>query len=228
MSDIKVLSSQGTAEAYRELVPRFEQASGHRVVTVFTGTIDAEKRLAAGESYDLVIISAPSIDDQIKSGRIAAGSRVDIARSGIGAGVKAGAPKPDIGTVEALQAALLAAKSIGYSTGPSGVAFAGVLQKLGLAETLKNKIKQTPTGVLIGSIVASGEAEIGFQQVSEISHFPGVDYVGPLPGPVQHTTIFSAGIMAGARQPDAARALIRFITAPAAAQAFKKHGMEPG
>src|SRR5262249_40397342 len=179
-ADIKVLSTQATEESYRELVPQFEKASGHKVTTVFTGTLDANKRLAAGETYDLLIMSAPSIDEHIKDGKVVPGSRVDLARSGVGVGVKAGAAKPDISTTEALKKTLLAAKSIGYSTGPSGVYMVGLFQRMGIAEEIRHKLKQTPTGVFVGSIIASGEAEIGFQQVSELSHFAGVDYVGPL------------------------------------------------
>jgi molybdate transport system substrate-binding protein len=226
-AEIRVLSTQATEEAYRELVPQFERASGHKVTTIFTGTLDANKRLAAGESYDLLIMSAPSIDEHIKDGKVAAGSRVDLAKSGVGVGVKAGAPKPDIGTIEALKKTLLAARSIGYSTGPSGVYVIGLFQRMGIADDIKPKLKQTPTGVFVGSIIASGEAEIGFQQVSELSHFAGVDYVGPLPPEVQQFTTFSSGILAGAKEADAARELVKFITAPAAGSAFKKRGMEP-
>jgi molybdate transport system substrate-binding protein len=120
-AELKVLSTQATEEAYRELVPQFEKDTGHKVTTVFTGTLDANKRLAAGETYDLLIMSGPSIDEHIKAGKVVPGSRVDLAKSGVGMGVKAGAPKPDISTTEALKKTLLAAKSIGYSTGPSGV-----------------------------------------------------------------------------------------------------------
>jgi molybdate transport system substrate-binding protein len=227
-AEIKVLSTQATEEAYRELVPQFEKATGHKVTTVFTGTLDANKRLAAGESYDLLIMSAPSIDEHIKGGKVVAGSRVDLAKSGVGVAVKAGAPKPDIGTTEALKKTLLSAKSIGYSTGPSGVYVVGLFQRMGIADEIKGKLKQTPTGVFVGSIIASGEAEIGFQQVSELSHFPGLDYVGPLPAEVQQFTTFSSGIMAGAKEAEAAKALATFVTAPAAAAAYKKRGMEPG
>jgi molybdate transport system substrate-binding protein len=227
-AEIKVLSTQATEEAYRELVPQFEKASGHKVTTVFTGTLDANKRLAAGETYDLLIMSGPSIDEHIKGGKVVAGSRVDLAKSGVGVGVKAGAPKPDIATVDALKKTLLAAKSIGYSTGPSGIYVIGLFQRLGIADELKGKLKQTPTGVFVGSIIASGEAGIGFQQVSELSSFAGVDYVGPLPAAVQQFTTFSSGIMAGTKEADAARTLVKFITTPAAAAAFKKRGMEPG
>jgi molybdate transport system substrate-binding protein len=227
-AEIKVLSTQATEEAYRELVPQFEKASGHKVTTVFTGTLDANKRLAAGESYDLIIMSAPSIEEHIKSGKLAAGSRVDLAKSGVGVAVKESAPKPDIGTVEALKKTLLAAKSIGYSTGPSGVYMVSLFQRLGVADEVKGKLKQTPTGVFVGSIIANGEVEIGFQQVSELSHFPGIDYVGPLPADVQLFTTFASGLIAGSKEAEAAKALVKFITAPAAAAAYKKRGMEPG
>jgi molybdate transport system substrate-binding protein len=227
-AEIKVLSTQATEEAYRELVPQFEKDTGHKVTTVFTGTLDANKRLAAGETYDLLIMSAPSIDEHIKGGKVVPGSRVDLAKSGVGVGVKAGAPKPDISTTDALKKTVLSAKSIGYSTGPSGVYVIGLFQRMGIADEIKGKLRQTPTGVFVGSIIASGEAEIGFQQVSELSHFAGVDYVGPLPADVQQFTTFSSGIMAGAMEAEAAKALVKFVTAPAAAAAYKKRGMEPG
>jgi molybdate transport system substrate-binding protein len=227
-AEIKVLSTQATEEAYRELVPQFENATGHKVTTVFTGTLGAQKRLAEGESYDMIIMSGPSIDAQIKIGKVVAGSRVDIAKSGVGVGVPKGAPKPDISTTEALKKTLLAAKSIGYSTGPSGVYMTGLFEKLGLADQVKDKLKQTATGVFVGNIIASREVEIGFQQVSELSNFPGVDYVGPLPADVQNTTVFSGGMIVDAKEAEAAKALVKYLTSPEAGSAFKKRGMEPG
>jgi molybdate transport system substrate-binding protein len=227
-AEIKVLSAQATEEAYRELVPQFEKATGHKVTTVFTGTIGAQKRLADGEHFDMIIMSAPSIDAQIKAGKVVAGSRVDIAKSGVGVGVPKGAPKPDISTTEALKKSLLAAKSIGYSTGPSGVYMISLFEKLGLADQVKDRLKQTPTGVFVGTIIASREVEIGFQQVSELSNFPGVDYVGPLPTDVQNTTVFSSGMIVDAKEVEAAKALVKFLTGPDAGSAFKKRGMEPG
>jgi molybdate transport system substrate-binding protein len=227
-AEIRVLSTQATEEAYRELVPEFEKSTGHKVTTTFTGTLDANKRLAAGESYDLLIMSASSIDEHINGGKVVPGSRVDLAKSGVGVGVKSGASKPDIGTTEALKKTILAARSIGYSTGPSGIYVIGLFQRMGVADEIKGKLKQTPTGVFVGSIIANGEAEIGFQQVSELSHFAGVDYVGPLPADVQQFTMFSSGIIVGAKDADGAKTLVKFITAPAAAAAFKKRGMEPG
>ena len=227
-ADIKVLSTQATEEAYKELVPQFEKASGHKVTTVFTGTLDANKRLAAGETYDMIIMSAPSIEEHIKSGKAVAGSRVDIAKSGVAVGVKKGAPKPDISTTEAVKKLLLSAKSIGYSTGPSGNYVLSLFTRLGVADQVKPKLKQTPTGVFVGSIIANGEVEVGFQQVSELASFPGVDYVGPLPADIQSYTMFSSGLITGAKETEAAKALVKFITGPDAAAAFKKRGMEPG
>ncbi len=210
--EITVLSTQATEKSYRELVPQFEKATGHTVKTTFTGTLDAKKRIAAGEPFDLLIMSSPDIDAFQKSGTLVAGSRVDLAKSGVGVGVKSGAPKPDISTTEAFKQALLAAKSIGYSTGPSGVYVIGLFDRLGIADQVKPKLKQTPTGVFVGTIVASGEVEIGIQQVSEMSAYPGVDYVGALPADIQKMTIFSSGIAAKGKQADAAKALVKFIT----------------
>jgi molybdate transport system substrate-binding protein len=227
-AEINVLSTQATEEAYRELIPQFEKATGHKVTTVFTGTLGAQKRLADGESYDMIIMSASSIDAQTKAGKVIAGSRIDIAKSGVGVGVPKGAPKPDISTTEALKKTLLAAKSIGYSTGPSGVYMVSLFEKLGLADQVKDKLKQTPTGVFVDTIIASREVELGFQQVSELSNFPGVDYVGPLPADVQNTTVFSAGMIVDAKEAEAAKALVKYLTSPEAGSAFKKRGMEPG
>src|SRR5262245_32885479 len=211
-AEIKVLSTQATEEVYRELVPQFEKATGHKVTTVFTGTLGAQKRLADGESYDMIIMSSPSIDAQIKAGKVVASSRVDIAKSGVGVGVPKGASKPDISTTDALKKTILAANSIGYSTGPSGVYMISLFEKLGLADQVKDKLKQTPTGVFVGTIIASRDVEIGFQQVSELGNFPGVDYVGPLPADVQHTTVFSSGMIVDAKEAEAAKALVKFLT----------------
>jgi len=227
-AEINVVSTQATQEAYLELVAQFEKASGHKVTTVFSGTLNVQKRLADGEPYDLIIMAGPAIDDQIKLGRAVAGSRVDFAKSGTGLAVRKGAAKPDISSAAAFKKTLLAAKSIGYSTGPSGLYMLSVFEKLGIADQVKGKLKQTPSGVFVGTLIANGETEVGFQQISELVHFAGIDYVGPLPGDLQRMTMFSAGIHAGAKQADAARALVKFITAPAAASVIKKHGLEPG
>lgn len=227
-AEIKVLASGATKEAYLELVPQFEKSSEHKVVTTWSGTLDIKKRMAAGEVFDLVIVAGPEIDEFIKQGKMATGSRVDLMKSGVGVAVPKGAAKPDVGSSDALKKTLLTAKSIGYSTGPSGVYMASLFERLGIANEIKPKLKQTPTGVLVGTIIASREVEIGFQQVSELISFPGIDFIGPLPAEVQKITVFSAGLHAGAKEPDAAKALVKFLTAPAAAPVIKKHGMEPG
>jgi len=227
-AEIKVLASGATKEAYLELVPQFEKASGHKVVTTWAGTVDIKKRIAAGEVFDLIVVAGPEIDAFIKQSKMAAGSRVDLMKSGVGAAVRAGAPKPDIGSAEALKKAVLAAKTVGYSTGPSGVYMESLFERMGISAQIKPKLKQTQPGVLIGTIIASGEAEIGFQQVSELIHVPGIDFIGPLSADVQKITVFSSGIHASAKEPDAAKALVKFITAPAAVPVIKKHGMEPG
>jgi molybdate transport system substrate-binding protein len=227
-AEIKVLSTQATEQSYRELVPEFERASGHKVTTIFTGTLDADKRLAAGESYDLLIMSSPSIDEHLKDGKLVPGSRVDLAKSGVAVGVKAGAKKPDISSVDALKKTVLAAKSVGYSTGPSGNIVMALFERLGVLDQIRGKLKQTPTGVFVGSIIANGEVEIGFQQISELSQFEGVDYVGPLPSQVQQYTTFSSGIMKGTKEEEPSRALVRFLTSKDAAPVYRKRGMEPG
>jgi len=226
-AEIKVLATQAIEGAYRELVPQFEKASGHKVTTIFTGTLDAQKRIAAGEAYDLIMMAGPAIDELIKSGKIARGSRVDLASSGVGVAVRAGAPKPDIHSTDALKKTLLAAKSIGYSSGPSGVYLTGLFSRLGIADQIKSKLQQTPTGVFVGSLITSGEVEIGFQQVSELAHYPGIDYVGPLPADIQNVTVFSSGMQIGAKSVEAASAWITFLISPAAAAVFRSKSMTP-
>lgn len=224
--EIKVLSSIATREAYTELVPQFERSSGQRVATTWAGTTDIMKRMAAGESYDLVMISSQEMEALILQGKIVAGSRVDIAKSGIGVAVRAGAPKPDIGTAEGLKQALLAARTVGYTSGPSGVYMAALIERMGIADAIKPKHRGVPSGGTIGTIVATGEAEIGFQQISELVHIKGIDMIGPLPADVQCITVFSAGVHAGAGHPQEARELMRFLTAPTAHAAIMAAGLE--
>jgi molybdate transport system substrate-binding protein len=227
-AEIKVLGTPAVREFYAELVPQFEQATGHKVTTVWAGTVDVMKRIGGGEAVDLVIMARKSLDELTRQGKIVADSRVDVAKSGVGVAVRAGAPKPDISSGEAVKKALLAAKSIAYSSGPSGVYVAGLVQRMGIADEIKAKMKQIPPGEAVGELVARGDAEIGFHQISELLPIKGIDIVGPLPPDIQEITVFSAGIHAGAMQADGAKALAAFLTAPAAAAAIKKHGMDPG
>ena len=226
--EIKVLASNAIKEAYLELVPQFEKASGHKVATTWAGTNDIKKRIAAGETYDLIIMSRASLDDIVKSGKVVAGSPVNLVKSGIGIAVRAGAPKPDISSGEAVKKAVLAAKSVGYSTGPSGTYLVGLFQRMGIADAIKAKVVVSQPGHPVGEYIARGEAEIGFQQVSELLPVKGIIFVGPLPADIQEITTFAGGLHIAATQPGAAGALVKFITAPAAVPVIKRKGLEPG
>ena len=227
-AEIKVLASGATKEVIDEILPAFEKTSGHKVTIVFTGTANIKKRISAGEVYDLVVVGGPVIDAFIQQGKIAPGSRTDLMKSGVGVAVRAGAPKPDIRSSEALKKTLLAAKSIAYSSGPSGDYVVSLVERMGIADQVKPKMKQVPSGIRIGTMIDNGEAEIGFQQVSELMHDKGIDYLGPLPKEVQKITVFSAGLRAGAKEPGPAKALVKALTGPDAANVIKAHGMEPG
>ncbi len=227
-ADIKLISSAAVKEAVVDLIPAFENMSGHKVSTIWAGTEAISKRIRGGEVVDIVLIAAPNIEKLIAEGKVVTGSRADVARSGIGVAVRAGLPKPDISSAEAVKAAVLAARSVAYSSGPSGFYLADLFKKMGIADQIKDKVKQTPSGVQVGEVVARGEADLGFQQVSELLHLEGIHYLGPLPADIQHTTVFSAGLHTAAPAPDAARALTKFLTAPEAAAVIKRSGMEPG
>jgi molybdate transport system substrate-binding protein len=225
-AEIKMIASNAVREPYRELVPTFEKATRHRVTIDWGGTVDIVKRVEAGEVADIVIIPAPRVDEFVRQGKLAA--RIDLARSGVGVAVRAGAPRPDISSVDALRSTLLAAKSIVLSSGPSSLYLPGLFQKMGIADALKPKIIQIGPGLPVGETIARGEGEIGFTQMSELMSVKGVDYLGPLPADIQLTTVFSAGLHAAAPAPDAARALLKFLAAPEAAPVLRSHGMEPG
>jgi molybdate transport system substrate-binding protein len=227
-AEIKVIASGATKEIINEILPTFEKNSGHKVAIEFTGTANIKKRIAAGETYDLVIVGAPEIDAFAQQGKIASGTRTDLMKSGVGVAVRSGASKPDIGSSEALKKTLLAAKSIGYSSGPSGDHMVNLVERMGIADQVKPKMKQVPSGSRISTMIESGEAEIGFQQISELIHENGIDYIGPLPSEVQKITVYAAGLHTGAREPEAAKALVKALAAPDAATLIKAHGMEPG
>ena len=225
-AEIKVIASNAVREPYRELVPNFERSTGHRVTIDWGGTVDIVKRITGGEIADIVVIPAARIDDFVKQGVLV--GRIDLARSGVGVAVRAGAPRPDISSAAALRNALLAARSIVLSSGPSSVYLPTLFQKMGIADELKPKIIQIGPGLPVGEAVARGEGEIGFTQISELMSVKGADYLGPLPADVRLVTVFSAGLHAAAPAPDAARALVKFLTAPDTAPVLKRHGMQPG
>jgi molybdate transport system substrate-binding protein len=225
-AEIKVIASNAVREPYHELVPVFEKSTGHTVTIDWGGTVDIVKRVGGGEIADIVIIPAARVDDFVKQGRLV--SRIDLVRSGVGVAVRAGTPRPDISSPAALRSALLAAKSIVLSSGPSSVYLPTMFQKMGIAGELKPKIIQIGPGLPVGEAVARGEGEIGFTQMSELMSVQGIGYLGPLPAEVQFVTVFSAGVHTAAPAPDAARALLKFLAAPEAAPVLKRHGMEPG
>jgi molybdate transport system substrate-binding protein len=231
-ADINVMISGGFSAAYRTLTPEYERTSGNKLVTLPGPSMGTTKdaipmRLARGEAADVVIMVGYALDDLIKQGKVAADSKVDLARSTISIAVKAGARKPDIGTVDALRRALLEAKSIAYSDSASGVyVHTELFQKLGIVEQTKGKAHEIPAEP-VGQVVARGEAEIGFQQMSELLPVQGIDIVGPLPAEVQKITIFSAGVAANSKSPEAAKQLIQFFASPAAQSAIRKSGLEP-
>jgi molybdate transport system substrate-binding protein len=225
--EIRVLSSQAIKEAYLAFAPEFERSSGHKLNTSWNGTIDCLKKLRAGEMFDMVILVTPAMDEMIAEGKVVADSRVDLVRSEIAIAVPLGAPKPDMTSSETIRSALLAAKKgVGYSSGPSGVFLQGLFKRWGIADRIRQV--QTPPGTPVGTLLARGEVDIGFQQVSELLLYPGIQYVGPLPQDMQHVSVFAGGVHVNARNPQAARELIRFIASPAALPFIKKTGMEQG
>ena len=225
-AEITVMLSAAFKAAYLELVPQFERQTGNKVTALWVSTVEMMKRLKGGEVVDVVILSAPPIAELTKAGVIAAGSSVDLATCGVGVAVRAGAPKPDLSSGDALKRAVLAAKSIVYSHGPSGIYLDGLFQRMGIADEIKHKVKRVQ-GQPSGEVVAQGEAEIGFQQVCELLPVPGIDFVGPLPADVQEITTFTAGVHAKSKAPEAATALLKFFTSPEAAPVIKSKGMEP-
>jgi molybdate transport system substrate-binding protein len=222
---MRVLSSLAIKEAYLELVPQFEGKSGHKVQTEWLGGVEIMKRVKGGETADAVIASQKALGELKSLGKVPA--VVDLATSYVAVAVKKGAQRPDIGSAEGVKRALRATRSIAYSSGPSGVYLVELFQKWGIAEELEPKITQTPPGTAVGPLVARGEAELGFQQMSELLPIPGIDIVGPLPAEIQVVTVFSGGVHAAASDAGAARAWLAFIASPQSAAVLRRHGMEP-
>jgi putative tricarboxylic transport membrane protein len=230
--EIVVMTSGGFTAPLVDLIPEFERATSHRVVTVFGASTGGAPdsipvRLARGERADLIILSADALVDLVAQGKIVSGTRVDLVRSRIGIAVRRGAKRPDISSVDALVRALLEAKSVAYSASASGTYLSTELfPRLGIAEAMKAKGRRI-VSERVGAVVARGEAEIGFQQISELLPIEGIDYVGPLPDEAQRVTIFTSGIAAGARQPGGARLLVDFLTSPSAVPAIRRYGLDP-
>ncbi|HUN91758.1 MAG TPA: substrate-binding domain-containing protein [Burkholderiaceae bacterium] len=224
---LRIISSMATRQLLADLVDAYQRQSPDRVTVESVGGVDAARRVMAGEAFDGVILAAKAIDELAGAGRIVGGSRVDIVRSGVAVAVRAGAPHPRIDSEEAVKQAVLAARSLSYSTGPSGVALMKLFERWGIATEIAPRIVQAPPGVPVGTLVADGRCALGFQQLSELMHLPGIEVVGPLPPAIQVITTFSGGVSAASAQPDAVRAMLRFMASPATEAVKHRQGMEP-
>ena len=215
-----------TRQLLAELVADYKKSVNADIAIESIGGVNAAKRVQAGEAFDAVFLSSEAIDELIAAGHIDPTSKVNLVNSGVAVAVKAGAAAPDISSEAALKSAVLAAKTISYSTGPSGVALAKLFERWGIAQEIHNRIVQAPSGVPVGSLIAKGEVELGFQQLSELIHLEGIRIVGPLPPEIQITTTFSAGVCTASTQKVEAGKLLSFMASPAAAAAKLRQGME--
>jgi len=223
-AEIRVLSTVGMQPATPELIAQFERSTGHTITVTYGLAAVLKNKFLEGTPADVLLLTSPLIEDLAKQGKVAPGSKVDIARSGVGLGIKAGVPKPDISTPEALKKTVLDAKSIGYSKeGASGIAFARALERLGIADQVKAKYKDTQTRA--GEMVAAGEIDLAAAQIPELMAVPGVDVVGPLPAELQTVTIFSLGLATEAKNAEAAKAFMQFLAGPTAAPVYRAKGL---
>jgi molybdate transport system substrate-binding protein len=227
MTTITGISSMATRQVLAELAAAWQQRSGHTVAIESVGGVDAARRVAAGEAFDVVMLSSDAIDKLIAAGHLAAGSRVDLVRSPVAMAVREGAPAPDVASEAAVKAAVLAARTLACSTGPSGNFIAQLFERWGIAEQITPRIVTAPPGVPVGSLVARGDVELGFQQLSELIHLSGIHVLGTLPPEIGFITTFSAGLPAGGGQAEAVHDLLRYLNSADAAATKRRHGMEP-
>ena len=225
-AEIRVWTARAIATVLAEIGPQFEHTTGYRLNVASDLASGFSRRLTAGEPVDVIISGSASMEEWIRDGSILAGTRTDIARSGIGVEVREGRPKPDIGSVEAFKRALLAAKSIAYLKVGSGIHVEKVIERLGIGDAIKAKVTR-PESDIVSEMVARGEVELGIVVITQILTTPGVALVGPLPAELQSHVMFSAGVSAKSKAPAAARQLIEFLAAPAAKTVMRRQGMEP-
>lgn len=221
------ISSMAMRHLLTELSDAYERQSGQPVAIVSTGGVDAARRVEDGEAFDFVVLAANAIEKLAARGRVDAQSRTDLAHSPVAIAVAAGAAHPDISSASAIRDAVLRARSIGYSTGPSGEHLASLFKRWGIADSIAPRIVQAPPGVPVGTLVARGDVELGFQQLSELMHLPGIEVIGLLPPEIQVVTVFSAAVCTVSNCPAAAEALLSFLASPEAGAAKRRHGMEP-
>ncbi|QQC66993.1 substrate-binding domain-containing protein [Paraburkholderia ginsengisoli] len=221
------ISSMATRQVLAELAATYERLSGQPVAIESVGGVDAARRIQDGEAFDIVVLAADALDRLAAAGCVDPASRVALARSGIAMAVAAGQPHPDVRTEAALRDAVLGARSIGYSTGPSGTHLTRLFERWGIAETIASRIVQAPPGVPVGALVARGDVALGFQQLSELIHLPGIDVIGALPPEAQSMTVFAAAICTLSNQREAAQALLAFLTSREADGVKSGNGMEP-
>ncbi len=225
--EIIAYSTLACEHALHDIVPVFERASGHKINITFEAGPDLMTKLRSGLAGDLVIGPSDFTDGLLQEGRLITGSRVDFVRSGSAIAVREGAPKPEVGTPAKLKTALLAAKTVSYSRGVSGLHFARVLEQLDIAEEVKSKLVAPQGRELVGAVVARGDAEIGIQQLSELLPVAGIHILGPLPDELQRFMVYGASLLAGAKEPAAASEFVSFLKSEVAATVFRKNGMEP-
>ncbi len=224
---ITMISSMATRQVLAELADAYERASGQAVAIESVGGVDAARRVREGEAFDLVTLASNVIDELTAEGHLLAGSRVDIARSGVAVAIRAGAARPDIAGEDALRQAVVAARTIGYSTGPSGTHLQKLFERWGIAQAIAARTVQARPGVPVGTLVASGEVELGFQQSSELIDLPGIEVLGPLPPGTQVLTVFCGGVTRVSARADAARAVLAFMASAAGDAVKRRRGMEP-
>mgnify|MGYP001617510534 CR=1 FL=1 len=221
------ISSMATRQVLAELAAAYRQSGGVEVSIESVGGVDAARRVQAGEAFDFVVLAADAIAKLIASGQVLADSRTDLVRSTVAIAVRAGSARPDVGSEDALRRAVLAARTLGYSTGPSGTELLQLFARWGIADMVRDRIVQAPPGVPVGQLVAVLAVELGFQQFSEMLHQPGIAVLGTMPAGCEIVTTFSGGVCTATHQAEAARALLAFMQSPAAADAKRRHGMEP-
>jgi molybdate transport system substrate-binding protein len=215
-----------TRTLLNELVAEYQRSSGQSVTSEAAGGVDVAKRVRAGEALDVVILSSTAIDSLIAAGNLLPDRRLDLVKSGVSIAVRTGAPHPDVSSEEAVRRAVLAAKTLSYSTGPSGVYLEKLFERWGILEQIRSRIVVAPPGVPVGSLIADGKVELGFQQLSELMTLAGIEVIGPLPPDLQIVTVFSGGISCGCTRPELARALLAYLVSPATAETKRRHGME--